>query len=171
MQTIDGIAQWNIQTTNPAAFLDSSSLRKSAILSWKLFPANLSGWAVTFSLGGAGRSLSHTRSTRFCWTPTNDEPLFLRVSVRLRAPPIGVQFVLHLYSVACSLTSRDQSRIDTDHLATLGLSGSPSKRPFSSLPSTEPQTGVFLTIPARWGPPQLRASRAPSCCPAVWQPD
>lgn len=76
---------------NPALFFSSSSFRSSLIFSWKGFPAYLTGWTLTFSLGRGGRSLPQTRSTRFCFTPTSCAPDLLRVSASLRALAVWFQ--------------------------------------------------------------------------------
>lgn len=73
---------------NPTFFFVSNSLRSSVTFSWKGLPAYFSGCTRTFSLGRGGRSLPQTKSTRFCWMPTSDDPFFSRVSASLRAPAV-----------------------------------------------------------------------------------
>jgi hypothetical protein len=109
----------------PAFFLLSSSLRRSAILSWKGLPAYFTGWTRTFSTGLAGRSLPQTKSTKFCWIPTKDDPFFSRVSASFRAPAmycfgLSVRVIRRILR-EFALTGRDQGWVDTNSLATLGL--------------------------------------------------
>lgn len=155
---------------NPDFFFESSSLRKSFTFSWNDLPAYLTGCTRTFSRGRTGRSLPQTRSTRFCWIPTSDEPFFSSVSANFRAPA-------------------DQSKVN-NHPLTRTLNHSHAVIKDGSTPTALPPWACSVVLPytqhqspgifsAEYDPyhscqvgtpsiPRFRSSQLLSSCFAAW---
>lgn len=158
-----------IRMTIPDFFCFSSSLRRSAIFSWKLLPAYLSGWTLTSSLGRDGLSFPQTKSTKFCSTPRSEEPFFTRVSASLRAPAASCEQYIQAIFRSCL------------HLrAVIKLGSTPTTLPDSACSVVLITGSVSLfgnlvimvyTILAKLEHLQLRALRAPNCCRAAWPLD
>lgn len=120
----------NMLTTNPGLFFFSISFRRVSSFSANGFPAYFWSSTINLLLGRSGRAAPQTSSIKFLVMPRRPDPPFflMRVSRPLACSVGNLSecYRLHMERGG-DITSRNESSIDADSLATFGLVNNPTK--------------------------------------------